>query len=306
MVSVSPTFTGWLALSFLSRLMRTRPETASFCASVRLLAMRANHSHLSMRWRVSGGWPVIAGLSRRAPWPRVRPSARRGRRTENSGSAGLLRLSPFGGSVEKRIGSAERGSRRGRSDRSRRGPSLPSRGGHPSPSRRGPVVARAFAVFAVAMAWPFVPLAARRPDFGSTACVGRRRDGALLLSPAGWTGGGCRALRPAMARRLLADHVAPPVAISRRTPVRLRLLARPQVPRRSLGCPARPRWHQAPAPQLRRPHFPVARQPRPPRWPECSSPTASASAGASMVGSSQSWLRSAASFFAGAGFRSMR
>ena len=33
MVSTSPIFTAWLALSFFSRLTRTRPETASFCAA---------------------------------------------------------------------------------------------------------------------------------------------------------------------------------------------------------------------------------------------------------------------------------
>ena len=57
MVSTSPALTGWLALTFFSRLIRTMPEIASFCAMVRVLAKRANQSHLSMRWRPS---PVIA------------------------------------------------------------------------------------------------------------------------------------------------------------------------------------------------------------------------------------------------------
>ena len=52
-------FTAWLALSHFARLTRTRPDTASFWARVRDFATRANHSHLSIRWR-----PPVVGSDR--------------------------------------------------------------------------------------------------------------------------------------------------------------------------------------------------------------------------------------------------
>src|SRR5688572_18548021 len=64
MVRVSPTLRRRDALSFRSRLTRTRPETASFWARVRVFVSRANHSHLSMRWRSAASVKLAAALLR--------------------------------------------------------------------------------------------------------------------------------------------------------------------------------------------------------------------------------------------------
>ena len=85
MVSTSPTFSRRLALWFFSRLTRTRPETASSCAAVRVLARRANQSHLSMRRRSSAVTPAGPYPSRfcASSWALSAASAAKG----DSGSA---------------------------------------------------------------------------------------------------------------------------------------------------------------------------------------------------------------------------
>src|SRR5262249_38224259 len=61
----------WLALAARTRLTRTLPSRTSSAASVRVLAMRANHSHLSMRCEPGCAPPpgVSAALRRRSSSP---------------------------------------------------------------------------------------------------------------------------------------------------------------------------------------------------------------------------------------------